>query len=140
MFENKSTRRPCCKLIDPSKIRGGILRHPNGLPADLTERAKRLWDQIGQYHHSRTWENWEFGFCCDTHPDQQIHVYEWIVGAWQKWSKVHPNADKRNTLMLFEMLSTGTPFPMAGKLRREMLRAYFSVGGKISPIVVQEVG
>jgi hypothetical protein len=126
------------EMIDLSKIRGYILRHPHGLPADLKERAKRLWEQISAYHHSRTWEKWEFGFCCDTHPDQQIQVYEWIVAAWSKWVTKYPKSDKQEALEWFEVLSTGNPLPIAAKLGRELLRVYFSVGGQISPIVLQK--
>ena len=99
------------------KLKPGPVRHEELTP-ELTERARSLYERVGHLMYS-SFEQWELGFCRDTHPEREIMVWEAIADALEAYLTENPDAIIDKTLGQLVSLSMGAePKTEDAKTRR----------------------
>ena len=87
------------------KLKPGPVRHGELTP-DFTERVRALYRRVGHLMYS-SFEQWELGFCRDTHPEREIMVWETIADALEAYLAEDPDASIKQTLGQLVSLSMG---------------------------------
>jgi hypothetical protein len=80
-------KRKKTKKIPVNKIRA-VQRREQLSPAQ-EKQVKAIHEQIGE-HLLGVYETFEFTFCCDTHPEQEIFIWAHIAKVLDKWRQQNP--------------------------------------------------
>ncbi len=89
-------------------IKPGPIRHSK-LPPDLTDQARSLYDRAGHFMYP-SFEQWELGFCRDTHPERELAVWEIIATTFETYLAEHPASDQERLLGRVVGISMGGTF------------------------------
>ena len=99
-------------------LKPGPVRHGQ-LSPDLTERARSLYARVGHLMYP-TFEQWELGFCRDTHPEREIAVWEVIASTFDAYLAEHPDVDQKRIVGELGAISAGGKFKHENRETRRL--------------------
>ena len=94
------------KLVD-GEIRFSPLRR-EALPPELEVAVRDVWNRCAKFCSIPSFEEFEVQFLRDTHPEQEVRVWQKIAAEFETYMADNPEADKDdvvNTLVLKSMAS-----------------------------------
>ncbi len=110
------------------------LRHASLTP-ELERLCRETYESVGKYR-SPTYEQWEFGFLHDTHPDKELAIWKEIGAALRAWAKRHPGGDMKMASVVLCLIATGVD---RNTLPLEYVDLVEFYTGPISPLVFGSV-
>lgn len=106
------------------------IRHPDGLGPELEKECREVWELVGKLARP-SYEQWEFGFLCDEHPEKELAVWRSIGEALNAFMADHLEADPQQIMRLLLTVAGGSK-----EAGTEEVLPYYR--GLITPLVLGE--
>lgn len=114
-----------CYSVPLRGRRRSPIRHLE-LSENLTQRLRKLYRRIGHLVEP-TFEQWEFDFCRDSHPDLECNAWETIADAFEAYMIEDPHADMEMTLWELATISTGSTLQAENARTRRLREVFVSI-------------
>jgi len=113
---NMAKKKPTKKLVKPSELKEGPIRHAV-LPPKLLEQIGAAYETVGPYIGT-TLEQFEIGFMRELHPEREVAIWSNVAAAWDSYHEKHlgglirPVAEEQKIVAALVAISSGVIDPL----------------------------